>query len=216
VNLIIFGSPGAGKGTYTSRMINLLKIVSITTGDVFREEIRRNTVLGKKIAEFVKKGELVPDKTVNEILLKKIKESKSNNGFILDGYPRTIGQAKALEKVTKIDAIFRLIVPEWIIIERLSNRRICSNCNEIYNIRYLKPIKEDVCDKCGGRLFQREDDKVEVIKERLKLYEKQTQPLIDYYQGKVHIFNIENTQIDTPPEIIIEKMMRELDKARMI
>ena len=134
MNLIIFGPPGAGKGTYTSRMMDLLKIVGITTGDVFRQEIRLNTVLGKKIADFVKKGELVPDKTVNEILLKKIKESKSKNGFILDGYPRTIGQAKALEKVTKIDAIFRLIVPEWIIMERLSNRRICSNCNEIYNI----------------------------------------------------------------------------------
>ena len=204
MNLIIFGPPGAGKGTYTSRMMDLLKIVGITTGDVFRQEIRLNTVLGKKIADFVKKGELVPDKTVNEILLKKIKESKSKNGFILDGYPRTIGQAKALEKVTKIDAIFRLIVPEWIIMERLSNRRICGNCNEIYNIRYLKPINEDVCDKCGGRLFQREDDKVKVIKERLKLYEKQTQPLIDYYQSKGVLVNIDG---DAPEEAVTERIL---------
>ena len=143
-------------------------------------------------------------------------EPNSRNGFILDGYPRTIEQAKALEKVTKIDAVIRLIVPEWIIVERLSNRRICRNCGEIYNLRYLKPKKESICDKCGGQLYQREDDKPEVIKERLKIYEKQTQPLINYYQGKVPVFNIENNQIDTPPETIIDNIMRELRKASII
>ena len=164
----------------------------------------------------MKKGELVPDKSVIEILEKKMNEPNSRNGFILDGYPRTIEQAKALEKVTKIDAVIRLIVPEWIIVERLSNRRICRNCGEIYNLRYLKPKKESICDKCGGQLYQREDDKPEVIKERLKIYEKQTQPLINYYQGKVPVFNIENNQIDTPPETIIDNIMRELRKASII
>jgi adenylate kinase len=164
----------------------------------------------------VKKGELVPDKTVIEILEKKMNEPNSKNGFILDGYPRTVEQAKALEKVTKIDAVIRLMVPEWIIVERLSNRRICRNCGEIYNLRYLKPKKESICDKCGGQLYQREDDKPEVIKERMKIYEKQTQPLINYYQGKVPVFNIENNQIDTPPETIIGNIMRELRKANII
>ena len=143
-------------------------------------------------------------------------ESNSKNGFILDGYPRTVEQAKALEKVTKIDAVIRLMIPEWIIVERLSNRRICRNCGEIYNLRYLKPKKESICDKCGGQLYQREDDKPEVIKERMKIYEKQTHPLINYYQGKVPVFNIENNQIDTPPETIIGNIMRELRKANII
>jgi adenylate kinase len=164
----------------------------------------------------VKKGELVPDKIVIEILEKKMNEPNSRNGFILDGYPRTIEQAKALEKVTKIDAVIRLIVPEWIIVERLSNRRICRNCGEVYNLRYLKPKKESICDKCGGQLYQREDDKPEVIKERLKIYEKQTQPLINYYQGKAPVFNIENNQIDTPPDSIIDNIMNELKKASII
>ena len=164
----------------------------------------------------MKKGELVPDKTVIEILEKKMNEPNSRNGFILDGYPRTIEQAKALEKIAKIDAVIRLMVPEWIIMERLSNRRICRNCGEIYNLRYLKPKKESICDKCGGQLYQREDDKPEVIKERLNVYEKQTQPLINYYQGKVPIFNIESNQIDTPPDSIIDNIINELKKASII
>jgi len=164
----------------------------------------------------VKKGELVPDKTVIEILKKKMNEPNSRNGFILDGYPRTIEQAKALEKIAEIDAVVRLMVPEWIIIERLSSRRICRNCGEVYNLRYLKPKKEGICDKCGGQLYQREDDKPEVMKERLNVYEKQTQPLINYYQGKVPIFNIESNQIDTPPDSIIDNIINELKKASII
>jgi adenylate kinase len=163
----------------------------------------------------VKSGGLVPDEIVLEILKKRLKEPDSESGFILDGFPRTIEQAKALENVTKIDAIINLIVPEWIIVERLSNRRICRNCGAVYNIRYLKPKKEDFCDKCGGQLYQREDDKPEVIRERLRVYEKQTQPLIDYYQGKVPILNIENNQIDTPPDTITEKIIYELGRANV-
>jgi len=172
--------------------------------------------LGRKVADFVNKGELVPDEITIEVLKRRLSKPDSQSGFILDGYPRTIEQAKALEKIAKIDAVIRLIVPEWIIVERLSNRRICRNCGEVYNLRYLKPKIEGVCDKCGGQLYQREDDKPEVIKERLKVYEKQTQPLINHYQGKVPVFSIENNKIDTPPETVIEKMMMELRKANMI
>ena len=162
----------------------------------------------------MKKGALVPDEIVVRLLKKKLDEPNSRTGFILDGYPRTIEQAKALAKFKRIDAVIRLTVPEWIIVERLSNRRICRCCGEVYNLRYLKPKKEKVCDKCGGHLYQREDDKPEVIKERLKVYAKQTQPLINYYQGKVPIFNIENNQIDTPVEVIIDKIKEELRKLK--
>jgi len=164
----------------------------------------------------VKSGELVPDDIVIGILEKRIKEPNSKIGFILDGYPRTVQQAQALDKITKIDAVIRLSVPEWIIVERLSNRRICSNCGEVYNLRYLKPKIEGLCDRCRGKLYQREDDKPEVIKERLKVYERQTHPLIQYYKTNIPIIEVENTQIDTPPETIIEKIMNELKKANVI
>ena len=216
LNLIIFGPPGAGKGTYTSRLAIRLKIAGIATGDIFREEIKRSTVLGRKVAEFVNKGELVPDEITVEILKKRLNEPNSQNGFILDGYPRTIEQAKALDKIAKIDAVIQIIVPEWIIIERLSNRRICRNCGAIYNLRFIKPKVEGVCDKCGGQLYQREDDKPEVIKERLKVYEKQTQPLIEYYKKKIPIIEVETPQIETPPETIIEKMINKLKKTNIM
>jgi len=216
LNLIIFGPPGAGKGTYASRLAIRLKIVSIATGDMFREEIKRNTALGKKVALFVNSGELVPDDIVIEVLGKRIRESKCGKGFILDGYPRTVRQAEALEKIVKIDAVIRLVVPEWIVVERLSSRRICRSCGEVYNLRYLKPKIEDVCDKCGGQLYQREDDKPEVVKGRLKVYEKQTQPLIEYYKRKIPIIEVENKQIETPPETIVEKMINKLKKTNII
>jgi len=216
VNFIIFGPPGAGKGTYTSSLSGLLKIAGIATGDIFREEIKRNTVLGRKVAGFVNKGVLVPDEITIDVLKKKVSEPNSQKGFILDGYPRTMAQAKALEKIAEIDAVIRIIVPEWIIIERLSNRRICGNCGAIYNLRHLKPKVEGVCDKCSGQLYQREDDKPEVVKERLKVYEKQTQPLIDYYKQITPILEVENKEIDAPPEITVEKIMNQLRKANII
>jgi len=216
MNFIIFGPPGAGKGTYTSRLAAKLKIASIATGDIFRQEIKEKTALGKRVTDFVEKGLLVPDEIVIEVLKNRVTQPNSQTGFILDGYPRTVEQAKALEKFAKIDAVIRLIVPEWIIVERLSSRRICRNCGEVYNLRYLKPKVEGVCDKCGGQLYQREDDRPEVIRERLKVYEKQTQPLINYYQGKVPVLNIENNQIETPPETVVEKIVVELRRANFI
>ena len=213
---IIVGPPGAGKGTYASRLASKLKIAKISTGDIFREEIKRNTDLGKKIVDFVNKGELVPDEIVIEILKEEINKPSSKNGFILDGYPRTIEQAKALDKIEKIDAVIRLVVPEWVIIERLSSRRICKKCGAVYNIRYLTPKREGVCDVCGGELYQREDDKPEVVRERLRVYEVQTQPLINYYKGKIPFVEIECRSVDIPPESIVRKILQELQKTNLI
>lgn len=213
---IIVGPPGAGKGTYASRLASKLKIAKISTGDIFREEIKRDTNLGKKIVDFVNKGELVPDEIVIELLKEEISKPSSKNGFILDGYPRTIEQAKALDKIEKIDTVIRLVVPEWVIIERLSNRRTCKKCGAIYNVKYLKPKKLGICDVCGGALYQREDDKPEVIKERLRVYEAQTQPLISYYSGKVPFVNIECKSVDIPPETIVKKVLQELQKKNLI
>jgi len=213
-NLIIFGPPGAGKGTYASRLASELKIANIATGDIFRQEIKERTTLGKRIAQFVEKGLLVPDDIVVEVLEKRITEPDSKRGFILDGYPRTVDQAKALDNIAKIDAIIHLDVSEWVIIERLSNRRICRTCGAIYNIKYSPKPKVDLkCDKCRGELYQREDDRPEVIRERLKVYEKQTQPLIEYYRRRrARFVTIENIEVDAPIDVIFQEIMKGLRK----
>jgi len=215
VNLIIFGPPGAGKGTYTARLAERLKIAGIATGDIFRDEVKRGTELGKRVNPFLSRGELVPDEITIEVLKERIARPNSEKGFILDGYPRTIEQAKALDKIARIDAVIRLTVPEWVIIERLSNRRVCRSCGTIFNVKYLKPRVEGVCDKCGGELYQREDDKPQVIRQRLKVYERQTQPLIEYYEDKTKILNIECNSPDIPPETIVEKILEKLRKAAL-
>ncbi len=155
---IIFGAPGAGKGTYASRLQAKLGVEVIATGDIFRELMKEDSELGRKVRGYVEKGLLVPDEVVEEVLKQRFSKIPKGKGFILDGYPRTLNQAKILDSITKIDVILLLDVPDWIIIERLSTRRICRNCGTVYNIRFLKPKVEDVCDKCGGPLYQRPDD----------------------------------------------------------
>jgi len=155
-------------------------------------------------------GELVPDKTTQTVLRERLSEDDTERGFILDGYPRTLEQAKTLTDFVKIDVIINLVVPKWIIIERLTSRRICKNCGEVYNVRFLKPRMEGVCDKCGGELHQRVDDTVEVIEERLRVYEKQTQPLLAYYTGRVPFVEFKCEDIKTPPEVAVEEILKKL------
>jgi adenylate kinase len=216
VNAIIFGAPGSGKGTYASRLKTKLGLEVISTGDIFREILKKETEFGKKVKQFVEKGFLVPDEIVNEILRKTLSELPSGKGIILDGYPRTIAQAEILKEIVKIDVILLQNVPDWIIIERLSSRRICKNCNEVYNIRFLKPKIEGICDKCGGQLYQRPDDTAEVIKKRIQLYQKMTSPIIDYYKEKKTPFIISKiTALDTTPEQIVDKIIEKIKKLNL-
>lgn len=161
------------------------------------------------------KGELVPDGVVIEILRERLAKDDCKRGFILDGFPRTIEQAEALENITNIDAIIHLIVPEWIIIERLSSRRICKDCGAVYNLRFLKPKNPGVCDKCGGDLYQRNDDTPEVITERLEVYEKQTQPILQHYRDRVPFVEFECDSIDMPPEVAVEEILEKLKQLKL-
>lgn len=212
MNLIIFGPPGSGKGTYASRLEAKLGITAIAMGDILREAIKQHTPLGKKVENYLKSGQLVPDDMVIEVLKEKISQRECKNGFILDGFPRTIPQAEALEKIAKIDAIINLQVPEWIIVTRLSSRRICKNCGAVYNILYLKPKREGACDVCNGPLYQRDDDTKKVVKERIRVYEKQTQPLLEYYKGRVPFVNFGCKKLDVPPEKAVAEILDGLGK----
>ncbi|MEM0333239.1 MAG: nucleoside monophosphate kinase [Candidatus Aenigmatarchaeota archaeon] len=227
MRLIIFGPPGSGKGTYAGKLREKFGLEKISTGDIFREEIKKGTELGKKVENFLREGKLVPDEIVIEVVREKI---KNLDKFILDGFPRTLEQANALEKMTKIDAIIKVNVHPEIIIEKISGRRICSNpkCDGNYNIvgiektidgiDYLLPPllpRNDMkCDKCGSPLIQRDDDKPEIIKKRLEIYEEQSKPVIDYYRRNTKIPFVE-VWMNRPPEIVVEKIIEELRKLNL-
>src|SRR5208337_1903552 len=216
MRFIIFGPPGSGKGTYASRLQAKLGVDVIATGDLLREIMKEDTPLGRKVKGFVEKGLLGPSEVVTEVLKQRLAKSTSKKGFILDGYPRTVEQAEALEKLAKIDAVILLTVPEKIIVERLSSRRICKNCGEVYNIRFLKPKTEGICDKCGGQLYQRSDDTSKVIKDRIAVYEEQTQPLLKHYASKkTRFIEFKTESIDMPPEIAIENILKQLKQANL-
>jgi adenylate kinase len=214
---IIIGAPGAGKGTYSSRLQAKLGVDVISTGDIFRALIKDvNSELGKKVKGYVEKGALVPDEVVTEVLKDRLSKIPKGKGFILDGYPRTLDQAKSLEKITKIDVIIMLDVPDWIIIERLSTRRICKSCGTVFNVKFLKPKVDGVCDKCGGQLYQRADDNEEVIKNRLQVYQEQTKPLLEEFKQKKIPFVVASTKtLDQPPEPIVEDLMVQLKKLKL-
>jgi adenylate kinase len=213
---IIFGAPGSGKGTYASRLQAKLGVEVIAMGDIFREILKQKTELGTKVKSYVEKGLLVPDAIVTEVLKERLSKIPKGKGFILDGYPRTLEQARALEKMTKIDVIMLLLVPDWIIVERLSSRRICRNCGAVYNTRFLKPKVDMVCDKCGGTLYQRSDDTPEVIKKRIEVYEAQTRPILDFFrEGKVPFVVVSCDALDTPPEKVVDDIIRDLRKLNL-
>ncbi len=214
MKIVILGPPGSGKGTYASRISERLGIPHISTGDLLREEIRNQTETGKRIESIMNKGDLVPDEVVISILKNRISKDDCSNGFILDGFPRTIEQAKKLEEITSIDVVIFLDVPDWVIIKRLTSRRVCEKCGAIYNLLTNPPKQEELCDKCRGRLVQREDDKEEVIRERLKIYKEKTELIIRYYKDKGLLKTVEWKKEDIPEEeqdmplsLMLEKIM---------
>lgn len=213
VNVIIFGAPGSGKGTYATRLQDKLGINVIAMGDIFREIMKEDSDLGREVKGYVEKGLLGPNGLTIQVLKQHITKIKEKRGFLFDGYPRTIVQAKALETIVKIDVIIQLIVPDWVIVERLTTRRICKNCGEIYNIRYLKPKIDTICDKCGGLLYQRPDDTSEVIKKRNQIYERQTRPILQYYTKKgVPFIEVKCEKPETLPEVMVEEILKGLRK----
>jgi adenylate kinase len=197
-------------------MQNQLGVNVIAMGDIFRESVKQNSELGNKVKSYVEKGALVPDEVVVEVLKDRLSRIPAGKGFLLDGFPRTIAQAETLQKITKIDVILMLDVPDQIIVERLTSRRLCKNCGTVYNIRFLKPKVEGKCDKCGGELYLRADDNETVIRNRLQVYKTQTEPVVEYYKktGIPFIVNVTKS-IDQPPEPMVEHMMAELKKLNL-
>ena len=207
MKIVIFGPPGSGKGTYASLLKNRLGIPHISSGDLVREEIRKKTNLGKEIEKYSDAGKLVPNEVIAEILKKRLTQDLSR-GFILEGYPRTIEQAKQLDNVAKIDVVINLNVPDRVIVERLSTRVQCKSCGSIYNERTLKPRIAGKCDKCGGELFKRADDQPKVILERLKIYKETSTPVIDYYRVRKLLRDITNDNTDVSPESVTDRIMK--------
>jgi len=207
LKVVIFGPPGSGKGTYASRLSSKLNIPHISTGDLVRDEIKNQTEIGERINDYSSRGKLVPDSMIYQLLEVRLSQPDCAEGFILDGFPRTIPQAEALEKICTTDLVINLDVPDAVIIERLSTRLTCRNCGAIYNERSLKPRTEGRCDECEGQLYKREDDHPNIIQERLKIYRKQSQPLLEYYHTKNQVRNITNKQADLPPEKVVEQIV---------
>lgn len=184
---ILLGPPGAGKGTQADRIVEKYNIPHISTGDIFRENIKNGTELGMKAQEYMNKGELVPDDLVIEIATDRLLKDDCKDGFLLDGFPRTVYQAEKLDEFLtahgqKLDKVLDLEVGEDILIARLTGRRVCKNCGASYHVVNVPPAVEGICDKCGGPLFQRKDDNEETAKNRISVYNKETAPLVDYYE----------------------------------
>jgi adenylate kinase len=195
MRLVLLGPPGAGKGTQAKRIAERYQIPHISTGDILRENLREQTELGLKAKTYMDKGELVPDELLIDLIKERLSQPDCAKGFMLDGYPRTLPQAEALKQILKdapLDVVLNIDVPDEELITRLSGRRMCQ-CGASYHIKFNPPKQEGVCDVCGGMLYQRDDDREEAIRNRLQVYHKQTQPLIDYYTGASLLKTVDGT-----------------------
>lgn len=198
MNLILLGPPGTGKGTVAQEISSRYHLPHISTGDIFRQNIKNKTALGQEVESYLNKGDLVPDDLTNRLVEDRLNQEDVADGFILDGYPRTLDQARALAEIlenkkAKLDVALNVYVPDEIILKRLAGRRVCESCGDTYNIYYKKPEVEGICDTCGGKLIQREDDSEETVKNRLKTYEEKTAPLISYYEQENILRTVDNS-----------------------
>jgi len=209
MKLVFIGPPGVGKGTYAKAVSEKFGIPHISTGDIFREEIKKGSELGKRVKEFLDKGLLVPDDIVIEVVKQRLSMDDCRKGFILDGFPRTLQQAEALEQFARPEWAFLFQARDETILERLGGRRVCPNCGAIYHIKYMPPKVPGICDKCGTPLIQRKDDTPEVIMERLKIYREQFTPIILFYKERGRLVEIDaNEQADKVIPVVIERLRK--------
>ena len=192
MNIILLGAPGAGKGTQAAKIHERYGMPHISTGDIFRENIKNQTEIGLLAKSYIDKGQLVPDDVTCKIVEERISRDDCKNGYMLDGFPRTIAQAEALDKMTNVDLVININVDLSLLMDRLCGRRVCKDCGEIYHVSTLNGSTS--CKVCGGELYQRKDDNPETVGSRLEVYGKQTAPLIEYYEKKGLIFNIESKE----------------------
>lgn len=209
MKIVMLGAPSVGKGTIAKLLEKKLGIPQISTGDFLREAAAEKTKFGRKIKKYMDSGKLVPKRIVIGLLKERINKEDCKKGFILDGFPRTKSQARALEKIADIITVFDLVASEGVIVQRLGGRRICEKCKAIYHIKNMPPKKEGICDRCGGNLIQREDDKPKAVKKRFKVYKRKTRPLIKYYK---HKGLIEEVDAEEQPEDILKNCLRALGK----
>jgi adenylate kinase len=191
MNFIFLGPPGAGKGTLAAQVAVSYKIPHISTGEIFRAAIKAQTPLGKKVQAIIDAGGLVSDDVTIELVKDRLSKEDAKNGFILDGFPRTIPQAEALATIVKVDAAVNFDIADNAVVERLSGRRVCKGCGQNYHVAFMPPKTEGKCDKCAADLYTRDDDKIESIKHRLEVYRAQTAPLIDFYRGKGTLVDVD-------------------------
>ena len=199
MRIILLGSPGAGKGTLAAEIERKYPVAHISTGDIFRENVKNNTPLGLEARAYLESGKLVPDDVVIAMMEDRLREPDCEKGFILDGFPRTVPQSEALEEILEelhleLDGVVLLDVDEETVVDRLSGRRVCRSCGAIYNLAFRPSSKGERCEKCGGELYQREDDREEVVRNRLRVFYEQTSPLIEYYEKKSQLSRIESEQ----------------------
>ena len=206
MNIILLGAPGAGKGTQASKISDAYKLPHISTGDIFRENIKNETPIGLLAKSYIDKGQLVPDEVTCKIVEERISREDCKAGYMLDGFPRTIAQAEALDKITKIDLVINIDVDFSLLLDRLCGRRVCKDCGESYHVSRLNG--ETKCARCGGELYQRKDDNPETVQSRLDVYNAQTAPLIEYYTKKGIIFNVVG---NTTPEDVNQVVSKKLD-----
>ena len=199
MNIILLGAPGAGKGTQATRISDAYKLPHISTGDIFRENIKNATPIGLLAKSYIDKGQLVPDEVTCKIVEGRLEKEDCKTGYMLDGFPRTIAQAEALEKITKIDAVVNIDVDFSLLMDRLCGRRVCKDCGESYHV---STMSADKCTRCGGELYQRKDDNPETGQSRVDVYKAQTAPLIAYYEEKGVLINIDGNA--TPSEVFAE------------